>query len=46
MSDMVKEIELAAEKEIEQLLKAVLHRWDMLFPDSEISVICLEKNAD
>ena len=43
MSNVVKEIELADDKEIEKLLKAVLKRWDILFPDLEISVICLEK---
>ena len=46
MSNVVKKIELADDKEIEKLLKAVLKRWDILFPNLEISVICLEKNTD
>ena len=34
------------EKEIEQLLKAVIRRYDVLFPNLEISVIFLDKTAD
>ena len=36
----------ADEKEIEQLLKAVIRRYDVLFPNLEISVIFLDKTAD
>ena len=34
------------ENEIEQLLKAVIRRYDVLFPNLEISVIFLDKTAD
>lgn len=44
--DIVEEIAQADEIEIEKLLKAVLQRYAVLFPDLEVSVISLQKSSD
>lgn len=44
--DLISEIAQADEVEIEKLLKAVLERYTVLFPDWEVSTICLQKSAD
>ena len=46
MANLVEEIALANEQEIEDLLKAVLHRCAVVFPNLEVSVICQDKNTD
>ncbi len=44
--DLVEEIARADRVEIEKLLKAVLQRYAVLFPDWELSTISLPKNPD
>lgn len=44
--DLAKEVEQANDVEIERLLKAVLHRHAVLFPDFELAVLCLKKKSD
>jgi len=44
--DWVKEIAQVDDIEIEKLLKAVLQRYSVLFPDWEISTISIQKSAD
>ena len=46
MGDLTQKIAQASEGEIEKILKAVLQRYAELFPDWELSVISVEKNAD
>ena len=46
MFDLVQEIAKADEVEIEILLKAVLQRYTVLFPDWELSTISLQKSFD
>lgn len=46
MFDLVEEIAIADEVEIEKLLKAVLDRYAVLFPDWEVSTISLQKSSD
>ena len=46
MFDLAGEIAKADEVEIEELLKAVLRRYAVLFPDWELSTISLQKSAD
>ena len=46
MFDLVEEIKQADGTEIEMLLKAVLQRYAVLYPDWEISTISLQKSAD
>ncbi len=46
MRDLVEEIAQADEIEIEKLLKAVLQRYAMLFPDLEVSTLFLQKSSD
>ena len=46
MFDLVQEIAKADEVEIENLLKAVLQRYTVLFPDWELSTISLQKSFD
>lgn len=45
MFDLVEEIARVDEGEIEKLLKAVLQRYAVLFPDCEISTISLQKGS-
>lgn len=46
MQKLVEGVDQANEQEIEELLKAVLHRYAVLLPDLEVSAICLDKYAD
>ena len=46
MCNLVKEIALADDVEIQELLQAVLQRYTQLFPEWEISTISLSKSAD
>lgn len=46
MSDLVEEIARADEKDIDKLIKAVLLRYEVLYPDWEISTITLQKSSD
>lgn len=46
MSDLVEKIAQADEGEIAELLKAVLKRYAVLFPDWEISTISLQRSSD
>ena len=46
MVDLAEEIAHADEQEIEQLLKAVLQRYTVLFPDYEVSTVSLQKSSD
>lgn len=46
MNDLVEEITQADECEIEELLKAVLQRYAVLFPEWEVITISLDKNSD
>ena len=46
MLDLVEEIAQADGVEIEKLLKAVLQRYAVLFPDWELSTVSLRKSAD
>lgn len=46
MVDLAEQIAQADDTEIEQLLKAVLQRYAVLFPDWEISTISLQKSSD
>ena len=46
MVDLAEEIAHADEQEIEQLLKAVLQRYAVLFPDYEVSTVSLQKSSD
>ena len=46
MYDFAEEIAQADALEIEKLLKAVLQRYAVLYPDWEISIISLEKGSD
>ena len=44
--DLVEEIAQADGVEIEKLLKAVLQRYAVLFPDWEVNTISLQKSSD
>ena len=44
--DLVEEIAAADAAEIEKLLKAVLQRYAVLFPDWEVSTISLQRSPD
>lgn len=44
--DLVEEIAAADAAEIEKLLKAVLQRYAVLFPDWEVSTISLQRSSD
>ena len=46
MSGLVEKIAQADEAEIGLLLKAVLQRYAVLFPDWELNTISLQKSAD
>ncbi len=46
MVDLVQEIAQADAVEIEELLKAVLRRYNELFPDWELSTISIQKSSD
>jgi len=46
MLDVYETIAQADGAEIEKLLKAVLHRYRVLFPDWEVSTVALEKTSD
>ena len=46
MLDLVEEIAQADGVEIEKLLKAVLQRYAVLFPDWELSTVSLQKSSD
>ena len=46
MSDLNERISRADKPELDELLKAVLARHRVLFPDWEISVITLHRNSD
>ncbi len=46
MFDLVEEIKQADGIEIEKLLKAVLQRYAVLYPDWEMGTISLQKSAD
>ncbi len=46
MSDLVEEIARADETEINELIKAVLLRYEELFPGWELSTISLQKSSD
>ncbi|MBR4016453.1 MAG: hypothetical protein IKK11_01395 [Oscillospiraceae bacterium] len=46
MVDLVEEIENADEILLDSLLKAVLRRYAVLFPDWEVSTISLQKSHD
>ena len=46
MFDLSEEIARTDEVEIEKLLKAVLQRYAVLFPDWEVSTISLQKSSD
>ena len=46
MINIVEEIEKADDVQIEKLLKAVLHRYAVLFPDLELGVISLKKTSN
>lgn len=43
--DLVEEIAAADAAEIEKLLKAVLQRYAVLFPDWEVSTISLQRSS-
>ena len=46
VTDLFGEIAQADEVEIEKILKAVLRRYAVLFPDWEVSTISLPKNPE
>ena len=46
MIEVIEKIAQANATEMESLLKTVLQRYAVLFPDWELSVISVEKNAD
>lgn len=46
MFDLTQEITHSDEVELEKLLKAVLQRYAVLFPDYEVMTISLEKCSD
>lgn len=46
MCNLIGEIAHANASEIEELLKAVLQRYSVLFPDWEVSTISLQKSSD
>lgn len=46
MYDLMMEIARADDAEIKRLLKAVLQRYSVLFPDWEVSTISLRKSSD
>ena len=46
MFDLVEEIAQADAVAIEKIIKAVLQRYAVLFPDWELSTISLSKNSD
>ena len=46
MQKIMVEIALANELELDELLKAVLHRYTELLPGREVNMICLEKSED
>lgn len=46
MKEILEKIGSADENQIQTLLMAVLRRYGQLYPDSEISVISLEKNGN
>ena len=46
MFELTEQIAYADEHELEQLLKAVLQRYAVLFPDYEVSTFSLQKSSD
>lgn len=46
MFDLGEEIARADEAEIEGLIKAVLQRYAILFPDYEVSIVSTQKSSD
>lgn len=42
----LKKLLMQTSKKIEQLLKAVLQRYTVLFPDYEVSTVSLQKSSD
>lgn len=46
MDNLFKKIAQADEYEVAELLKAVLRRYAVVFPDWEVSVVSLHKGAD
>lgn len=46
MCDIVEQIAQADEVELQTLLKAVLQRYAVLFPDWEMSILSLQKSSD
>lgn len=46
MLDLIEKIAQADAVEIEELLKAVLQRYAVLFPDWELNTISLQKSCD
>ena len=46
MTDLCERIAQANDVEIEQLLKAVLHRYSELFPDWDVRTISLHRSSD
>ena len=46
MDDLLKKIAQADDMDVEKLLKAVLQRYGVLFPEWEVSVLSLQKNSD
>ena len=46
MRELLEEIAQTNENEIGELLKAVLQRYAVLFPDWDVSTISLNKSAD
>ena len=46
MCNLVKKIARADEAQSERLLKAVLQRYAVLFPDYEVSILSLQKSLD
>ena len=46
MIDIIDAIARADEREIEQLLNAVLDRYAVLFPDWEVSTVSIQKSLD
>ena len=46
MPDLIERIEKADGEELEVILKAVLSRYSVLFPDWELSTVSLHKTED
>jgi len=44
--DLAERIAKVNEDEIQIAVRAIMRRWEELFPDWEINIVCIDKSAD